>query len=126
MRLASIWLVAIGTQISAFWIILANAWMHRPVGYEVVDNGRRCSPASPRWSSTTKAWIYFLHVHGSCWTVAGFFVLAISAYHLLRRRNVEVFSRSLRIALVFAADRHGVLGVQRAHAPRRPPSATSP
>ena len=38
-RLASIWLVAIGTQISAFWIILANAWMHHPVGYRI-ENGQ--------------------------------------------------------------------------------------
>ena len=41
-RLASIWLVAIGTQISVFWIILANAWMHHPVGY-ASRTGRRCS-----------------------------------------------------------------------------------
>jgi cytochrome d ubiquinol oxidase subunit I len=74
MRLASIWIVAIGTQISAFWIVLANAWMHRPVGYEVV-NGQavlisfsevvfnykawlsRCSPprCGSRWSSRRSA-----------------------------------------------------------------------
>src|ERR687890_2789721 len=34
-RLGSIWLVAIGTQISMFWIVLANAWMHHPVGYRI-------------------------------------------------------------------------------------------
>jgi cytochrome bd ubiquinol oxidase subunit I len=101
MRLASIWLVAIGTQISAFWIVMANAWMHRPVGYEVVgDQAILTDFAAVVFNP--KAWIYFAHVQGSCWTVAGFFVLAISAYHLLRRRNVEIFSRSLRIALVFA------------------------
>ena len=50
-----------------------------------------------------KAWLYFAHVQGSAWTVAAFFVLAICAYHLLRRQDVDVFSRALRIALVFGA-----------------------
>ncbi|MGY1710275.1 cytochrome ubiquinol oxidase subunit I [Geodermatophilus sp. SYSU D00758] len=102
MRLASIWLVAIGTQISAFWIVLANAWMHRPVGYEVVDGQARLTDFGAVVFNY-KAWLYFAHVQGSAWTVAGFFVLAISAFHLLRRQNVDVYSRALRIALVFAA-----------------------
>ncbi|GIG28358.1 hypothetical protein Cma02nite_09580 [Cellulomonas marina] len=102
MRLGSIWLVAIGTQVSAFWIVLANAWMHHPVGYAIVDE-RAVLTDFTAVVLNYKAWLYFAHVQGSAWTVAGFFVLAISAYHLLRGRNVEVFSRSLRIALVFAA-----------------------
>ncbi|WP_045233863.1 cytochrome ubiquinol oxidase subunit I [Deinococcus pimensis] len=102
MRLGSIWLVAIGTQISAFWIVLANGWMHHPVGYEVV-NGQALLTSFTAVVFNYKAWLYFAHVQGSAWTVAGFFVLAISAYHLLRGRDVEVYSRSLRIALVFAA-----------------------
>jgi cytochrome d ubiquinol oxidase subunit I len=101
MRLASIWLVAIGTQISAFWIVMANAWMHHPVGYEIVDGAAHLTSFS-EVVFNYKAWMYFAHVQGSSWTVAGFFVLAISAYHLLRRQHVEVFARSLRIALVFA------------------------
>ena len=101
-RLASIWLVAIGTQISAFWIILANAWMHHPVGYRI-ENGQALLTSFSEVVFNYKAWLYTFHVNGSSWTVAGFFVLAISAYHLLRGRNPEVFSRSLRIALVFAA-----------------------
>ena len=101
-RLASIWLVAIGTQISAFWIIVANAWMHRPVGYRI-ENGQALLTSFSEVVFNYKAWLYTFHVNGSAWTVAAFFVLAISAYHLLRRQDVEVFSRSLRIALVFAA-----------------------
>jgi cytochrome d ubiquinol oxidase subunit I len=101
-RLASIWTVAIGTQISAFWIVLANAWMHRPVGYEVVDGQARLTDFSAVVFNP-KAILYFLHVQGSAWVVAGFFVLAISAFHLLRKHNVDVFGRALRIALVFAA-----------------------
>jgi cytochrome d ubiquinol oxidase subunit I len=101
-RLASIWLVAIGTQISAFWIVLANAWMHRPVGYRI-ENGQAILTSFSEVVFNYKAWLYFLHVQGSAWTVAAFFVLAICAYHLLRHRNPEVFAPALRIALVFAA-----------------------
>ena len=101
-RLGSIWLVAIGTQISMFWIVLANAWMHHPVGYELV-NGQAVLRSFSDVLFSYKAVLYALHVQGSAWMVAGFFVLAISAYHLLRRQDVAVFSRSLRIALVFAA-----------------------
>src|SRR3712207_8596051 len=94
MRLASIWLVAIGTQISAFWIVLANAWMHHPVGYEVVDGQTRLTSFS-EVVFNYKAWLYFAHVQGSAWTVAAFFVLAICAYHLLRseKHTPELQSR---------------------------------
>ena len=100
-RLASIWLVAIGTQISAFWVVMANAWMHHPVGYRLED-GQAVLTDFSAVVFNYKALLYMAHVQGSCWTVAAFFVLAISAWHLLKRRDVEVFSASLRIALVFA------------------------
>jgi cytochrome d ubiquinol oxidase subunit I len=102
MRLGAIWLVAVGTQISAFWIVLANAWMHHPVGYEVVDGQARLTDFGAVVFNY-KAWLYFAHVQGSAWVVAGFFVLGISAFHLLRRQDTDVYSRSLRIGLVFAA-----------------------
>ncbi|SCL25555.1 cytochrome bd-I ubiquinol oxidase subunit 1 apoprotein [Micromonospora nigra] len=102
LRLGCIWLVAIATQISAFWVVLANAWMQRPVGYRI-DDERAVLTSFSEVVFNYKAWLYFAHVQGSAWTVAGFFALAISAFHLLRRRDVEVFSRALRVALVFAA-----------------------
>ncbi|SES70902.1 cytochrome ubiquinol oxidase subunit I [Geodermatophilus poikilotrophus] len=102
MRLGAIWLVAVGTQISAFWIVLANAWMHHPVGYEVVDGQARLTDFGAVVFNY-KAWLYFAHVQGSAWVIAGFFVLGISAFHLLRRQDTDVFARSLRIGLVFAA-----------------------
>src|SRR3954469_9038029 len=102
MRLGSIWLVAIGTQISAFWIVLANAWMHHPVGYEVVDGQARLTDFSAVVFNY-KAWLYFAHVQGSAWVIAAFFVLGISAFHLLRGQDTDGFSRALRIRLMFAA-----------------------
>jgi cytochrome d ubiquinol oxidase subunit I len=101
-RLAAIWLVAIGTQVSAFWVVMANAWMHRPVGYRI-ENGQAVLTSFTDLMFSQKALLYFAHVQGSAWTVAGFFALAISAYHLLRKQDADVFSPALRIALVFAA-----------------------
>ena len=101
-RLGSIWLVAVGTQISAFWIVLANAWMHHPVGYQVL-NGQAVLSDFSAVVFNYKALLYFAHVQGSAWVVAGFFVLAVCAYQLLRNRDLEVFSRALRVALVFCA-----------------------
>ena len=101
-RLGSIWLVAIGTQISAFWVVMANAWMHHPVGYEIVD-GQAVMTSFSEIVFNYKALLYFAHVQGSAWTVAAFFVLGICAFHLLRKQSTEVFSAALRIGLVFAA-----------------------
>jgi cytochrome bd ubiquinol oxidase subunit I len=101
-RLGSIWLVAVGTQISMFWIVLANAWMHHPVGYDIL-NEQAVLTSFREVMFNYKAVYYALHVQGSAWAVAGFFVLGISAYHLLRRQDVDVFSRALRIGLIFAA-----------------------
>src|SRR3954449_4875907 len=63
-RLASIWLVAIGTQISAFWIILANAWMHHPVGYRI-ENGQALLTSFSAVVFNYKAWLFTFHVNGS-------------------------------------------------------------
>ena len=60
-RLASIWLVAIGTQISAFWIILANAWMHHPVGYDI-ENGQALLTSFSAVVFNYKAWLFTFHV----------------------------------------------------------------
>src|SRR4028119_1427736 len=104
MRLASIWLVAIGTQISAFWIVLANAWMHHPVGYEVVDGQARLTDFAAVVFNY-KAWLYFAHVQGSAWVVAAFFVLGISAFHLLRRQDTDVYRPPPATGPAFAATR---------------------
>ncbi|TKV56992.1 cytochrome ubiquinol oxidase subunit I [Nakamurella flava] len=101
-RLASIWLVAIGTQVSAFWIIVANAWMQRPVGYRI-ENGQAILTSFSDVVFNPKAWIYFFHVQGSAWTVAAFLVLCVAAYHLLRRHHVEIFGPALKLGLVVGA-----------------------
>lgn len=99
--LTSIWIVAFGTSISAYWIILANAWMQNPVGFEIKD-GR--AVMTDIWAIVTnpKAVEWLAHVWTASITVGAFFVLAVSAYHLRRGNHVSAFRRSFAIGL-FAA-----------------------
>ena len=101
----TIWLVAIASNISAFWILVANAWMQHPVGF-VIRNGRAELDNFFAVITQRFAILEFVHTLGGAYTLAGFFVLGISAWHLLRRNEVAFFSRSFRLAatwtLIFA------------------------
>jgi cytochrome d ubiquinol oxidase subunit I len=101
----TIWLVAIASNLSAFWILVANAWMQHPVGY-VLRNGR--AELANFFAIITQrfAILEFVHTLGGAYTLAGFFVLGVSAWHLLRKHEPAFFRKSFRIAatwtLVFA------------------------
>src|SRR5664279_4100416 len=77
-----IWLVALGSSLSALWILIANAFMQHPVGY-VLNNGRAEMVDFGALVFNFKAWIMFEHTLASGLTTAAFFVLGISAYHLV-------------------------------------------
>jgi len=93
-------LVAIGSNLSAYWILVANAWMQHPVGY-TIRNGR--AELTDFWAVITQkpAIIQFLHTVAGSYILAGFFILGISAYHLLKKQHVSFFTRSFRLALGF-------------------------
>lgn len=96
----SICIVAFASSFSAFWIIVANAWMQHPVGY-VLKNGR--AELSDFFAVITQefAILQFIHTLSGAYVLAGFFVMGISAYHLLKNQNVEFFKKSFHIGLVF-------------------------
>ncbi len=101
LHLASIWIVAVASNLSAFWILVANSWMQRPVGY-VLRNGRAelndfLAVVTSRWALLT-----FVHVLGGAFILAGFFVMGISAWHLLRKQHVAFFKKSFTIGATFA------------------------
>jgi cytochrome d ubiquinol oxidase subunit I len=99
---ATIWLVAIGSNLSALWILIANSWMHEPVGY-VLQNGRAEMNDFFALLGNPHVWVQFPHVLTSGVTTAGFFVLGISAYNLIRRvQDEELFRRSFRWASAYA------------------------
>lgn len=96
-HLASVWLVAIGTTLSAFWILTANAFMQEPVGY-TVRNGHAEMSSFGALLTNPQLWLEFPHVVFGAWATGAFFVMGISAYFLLRKRAVELFRRSFHIA----------------------------
>ena len=95
------WLVAIGSNLSAVWILAANSFMQQPVGY-TLRNGRAEMTDFFALLTNGHLWVQWPHVFTSAVATAGFFVAGISAWHLLRRsENMEVFRRSFRWAVVY-------------------------
>jgi len=101
MHAASMWLVAIATNISALWILLANGWMQEPVGYEIV-NGRAEMVDFLGVVANPTGWLKFAHTLLSGFVLAGFFVMGIAAYHLIKKNKKDFFMRSFRMAAVVA------------------------
>ena len=96
----SIWLVALATNLSALWILLANGWMQRPVGY-VLRNNRAEMVDFGALLLNPYGLFKFGHTLSSGYVVAAFFVMGISAYHLLKKNQTEFFKRSFTIAATF-------------------------
>ena len=99
LHLVSIWCVSIGTLISAYWILVANAWMQVPVGYHLV-NGRAELTDFVAVFLNERVLAQYQHVVTGALITGGFFVLGISAWHLLAATNSALFSRAARIALI--------------------------
>jgi len=99
-HLLSIWLVAIGSNISAFWILVANSFMQAPMGF-VVENGRLVMNDFWALVSNPNVWVQFPHTVFGGFTTGAFFVIGISAFHLFKKQNVDVFKKSLRLATLF-------------------------
>ncbi len=100
MHAASIWMVFIGSNLSAFWILTANAWMQHPVGY-TINNGRAELASFLDVITNPYAFLKFFHQLPAAYTVGGFFVMGISAWHILRKSNTGFFKKSFRIAAAF-------------------------
>lgn len=95
------WLVAGASNLSALWILIANSWMQHPVGY-VIRNGRAELKSFSAVVFQKWALLEFMHTTSAALILSGFFVMGISAYHILKRNNVLPFIRSFRIGLIFA------------------------
>jgi cytochrome d ubiquinol oxidase subunit I len=103
-HLASIWLVAIGSNLSAVFILVANSFMQQPTGY-ALRNGR--AEMESFWALLTNPHVFVQlpHVITGAMATAAFFVLGISAWHLPRARDEETreaFRRSFRFGAVYA------------------------
>ncbi len=97
----TIWLVAFASNLSALWILIANAWMQHPVGY-TIRNGRAELTDFFAVVTQSHAIHQFVHTISAAYVLTGFFVMGVSAYHLLRKQHVDFFNRSFRLALNMA------------------------
>jgi cytochrome d ubiquinol oxidase subunit I len=94
------WLVALGSNMSALWIMVANGWMQHPVGFDFV-NGRAELNDFAAVIFNKFAILIFLHVIAAAILLSSFVVMGISAYHLLKKQEVDFFTRSFNMALIF-------------------------
>jgi cytochrome d ubiquinol oxidase subunit I len=98
-HLATIWLFALGTWLSAYFIIVANSWMQRPVGSEVVDGRAQLTSVWELLSNRFAVWA-FVHVVLVGLTTAAVLVFGIACWHLVRGRNHDLFLRAAKLALI--------------------------
>jgi cytochrome bd ubiquinol oxidase subunit I len=105
-HLASTWLVAIGSNLSALWILVANAWMQYPAGMKFNPETARNEMAN-FWEVflSPMAINKFLHTITSSYTLAAVFVIGISAWFLLKGRHTMLAKKSMLVASIF-----GLLG----------------
>jgi cytochrome d ubiquinol oxidase subunit I len=101
-HLTSSWLVAIGSNLSALWILVANAWMQNPVGMEFNPDTAR-NEMVDFWQVlfSPTAVNKFLHVITSAYTYSALFVIGISAWYLLKKKNLALAKRSMVVASTF-------------------------
>ncbi|AOZ93113.1 cytochrome ubiquinol oxidase subunit I [Paenibacillus crassostreae] len=99
LHLMSIWLVFFGTLMSAFWIIVANAFMQVPVGYEI-NNGRAEMNDFFALITNKQLLLEFPHTVLAAFMTGAFFVVGVSAYKMLKRKDYEFFKKSFIIAII--------------------------
>ena len=95
-------LMALGSNLSALWILIANAWMQYPIGSDFNFLTMR-KETTDFWSVVTSPWAQakFMHTINAGYMTGALFVLAISAFYLLRGRDIAFAKRSIKIAAVF-------------------------
>ncbi len=101
-HLATIWLVAFGTIMSAYFILVANSWMQHPVGYTInhtTGKAQLTNIFSVLFNSTVL--LAFPHTILGAFTTGGMLVVAVCGFLILRGKRTDVVARSMRMALPF-------------------------
>lgn len=101
-HLISTWLVAIGSSLSALWILVANGWMQNPVGMKFNPETAR-NEMDNFWDIlfSPTAVNKFLHTISSSYTLAAVFVIGVSSWYLLKKVNIQFAKKSIVVAAVF-------------------------
>ena len=93
-------MVALGSTISAFWILVANSWQQTPAGY-VLRNGRAEMTSFAEAVFNPSMWIRFFHTVDAALISGAFLMAGIAAYYLLNKREVEFARKAMRVAVIF-------------------------
>jgi cytochrome d ubiquinol oxidase subunit I len=99
MHLATIWLAALGTSLSAYFILVANSWMQHPVGYKIVGGEAQLTSVWALVTSKFALWA-FGHTMLVGLTTASALVFGIACWHLARARDTALFMRAAKLALI--------------------------
>lgn len=101
-HLVSTYLVAIGSNLSAMWILIANGWMQDPVAAQFnIDKMRMELVSFSDLVLSDFAQVKFLHVLTAAYSTGSIFVLSISALYLIKNRDVAFALRSFAVAAIF-------------------------
>ena len=101
-HLVSTWLTVIGATVSAWWILVANAWMQHPVGMEFnPDTVRNEMVDFSAVAFSPAPVVKFCHTVSSSWVLGAVFVVGVSCWYLLRRRHRAFAFASIRVAAWF-------------------------
>ncbi|GAA3397173.1 cytochrome ubiquinol oxidase subunit I [Cryptosporangium minutisporangium] len=96
---ACMWIVAVGTMLSAYFILAANSWMQHPVGYRInPESGRAELTDFVAVLTNSTLLSAFPHVLFACFMTGAALMIGVSAWHLSRRRHVEVMRPSFKLA----------------------------
>ena len=101
-HLACIWMVSIGTILSAYFILAANSWMQHPVGYRYQPEDQGRAELTDFWAVLTQntALAQVFHTLTAAFLTGAAFMVGIAAYHLARKKHIPVMRTSLRLGLV--------------------------
>lgn len=101
-HLVSTWLTAVGANLSALWILVANAWMQNPVGMKFNPDTARNEMVN-FWDVflSPMAINKFLHTITSGFVLAGVFIIGVSAWFILKKREIIFAKKSILVAAIF-------------------------
>ncbi len=111
-HMMSSWLVAVGSNLSALWILIANAWMQNPVGMKFNPDTVRNEMANFFDVALSSTAVHkFLHTVSQAYVIGALFVVAISAWFLLKKRHIDFAKKSILIASIFGLLSIGFVGL---------------
>ncbi len=101
-------MVALGSTLSGFWIVVANSWMQTPAGFTIIDGKARLTDF---WAAVfnPSTMPRFIHTIVSSWSVGAFIMVGVAAWFLLRRRHLDVARTSMTIGVTVALVTAGLM-----------------